>query len=336
VFFITVPFAVVLIVAILLVVPNSADSEHQPIDYAGAGLSVVALVGVVFAIIEGPEVGWFAPLTLAAFSVGVIAAVGFVQWELRQDHPLLDPRLFLIRRFGLGSLTITIAFLAMFGMFFLLTLYLQFVLGYSPLGAAVRLLPFPAILIALAPRNPLLTARFGTRSVVAIGFTIQSAGFAAASLLTTTSPYWFVLCAVCPMAIGMALLMPPSTNAIMGSLPRDKAGVASAVNDTTREVGGAVGIAVLGSLLATGYTDKLGTAADFLPEPLAELAQDSIGGAMIAAQSAGEEAAGLIVASQQAYVDAVGLPFLVAAALGLAMAILIWQTYPDDEPHIAP
>lgn len=333
VFFIAVPIALLAIVGILAVVPNSADREKHPLDYVGALLSVIALVGLVFGIVEGPEGGWVSPLTVASFAVALVAGVAYVWWERRVRYPLLNPNFFRIPRFGLGSLTITFAFLAMFGMFFLLTLYLQFVLGYSALGAAVRLLPFSVIMIIVAPRSPLLTERFGTGRVVAAGFAIQAIGFAIATLLDADSSYAMLLLAVGPMALGMALLMPPTTNAIVTSLPQDKAGVASAVNDTTREVGGAIGIALLGTLATEAYQSSFGDAANGLPAPAAELAEDSVGGAFQAASQLPPEVGGpLIEAASSAYVDGTSLAFTVTAVISFVMAGIILRFYPADEP----
>jgi EmrB/QacA subfamily drug resistance transporter len=333
IFFIGLPIAAIAIIAIVAVVPNSAEQQRHSLDYVGALLSIVALVGLVFGIVQGPEIGWLDPVTIISFALSIAAGIGYVAWEGRLEHPLLDPANFRIPRFGLGSLTITTAFLSMFGMFFLLTLYMQFVLGYSPLGTAVRLLPFSAVMIAVAPRSPTFTAKFGTRNVVASGFAIQAVGFViAATILDVDSSYPVVLAAVIPMAAGMALLMPPTTNAIVSSLPQDKAGVASAVNDTTREVGGAIGIALLGTLVTVNYQPGMDEATRNLPPQLAELAQDSIGGAARAAtQLDAASASSLLEAANNAYVDGTRLAFTVAAGVGVAMAILIARRYPDDQ-----
>lgn len=333
IFFIGLPIAVIAVIAIIAVVPNSAEQHRHRLDYMGALLSTAALVGLIFGIVQGPEIGWFDPVTIISFALSIAAGIGYVAWEQRIEHPLLDPAYFRIPRFGLGSLTITATFLSMFGMFFLLTLYMQFVLGYSPLGTAVRLLPFSAVMIAIAPRSPVFTAKFGTRNVVAAGFAIQAVGFViAAAALDVDSSYPVVLAAIIPMATGMALLMPPTTNAIVSSLPQDKAGVASAVNDTTREVGGAIGIALLGTLVTVNFQSGMEAATQDLPPELAELAQDSIGGAaQAAAQLDPATAAPLLEAANRAYLDGTSLAFSVAAALGLVMAILIARRYPDDE-----
>ena len=336
VFFIAAPIAAVLLVAIVLVVPNSADPARHRLDYVGSLLSVVALVSIVFAIIEGPAIGWLDPVTVGAFVLGTVVAVGFVLWELSREHPLLDPRLFLIPRFGLGSLTVTCSFLVMFGMFYLMTLYMQFVLGYTALESAVRLLPFSVVMIALAPRSPQLTARFGTRQVVAAGFLVQTVGFLLATQLDVGTSYWYLLAVVAPMAAGMALLMPPTTNAIMMSLPQSKAGVASAVNDTTREVGGAIGIALLGSLVTTGYQSSLGDATDGLPPEQAEAAHDSIGGAMHVASQLGENGQALVDASRDAFMHGATIAFSVGAAIGLIMTVVIRRLYPADQVESLP
>jgi EmrB/QacA subfamily drug resistance transporter len=337
VFFVAVPIAVGALIAVILVVPNSADSARHSLDYTGAALSVVALTTIVFAIIEGPEIGWLDPVTIGAFAVGIASIMAYLRWERSAKHPLLDPRYFLIPRFGLGSLTIAVAFVAMFGMFYLLTLYMQFVLGYSALGAATRLLPFPAVMILVAPRSPQLTARFGTARVVAAGFVIQSIGFAIATTLDAGSSYALLLVAVLPMALGMSMLMPPTTNAIVTSLPQDKAGVASAVNDTTREVGGAVGIALLGTLVTVTYQSSMDDAVGGLAPPLAELAGDSVGGAMqVAAQLDPDAAARLVAAAHSAFVEGTSLAFGMAAALGLVMAVVIARFYPRDVPADEP
>ena len=333
VFFIAVPIAVIAMIGILAVVPNSSERVRHKLDYLGAILSVIALVSLVFAIVEGPEVGWLAPRTLFAFAASIGAGLVYLWWERRVEYPLLDPRDFLIPRFGLGSLTITAAFLSMFGMFFLMTLYMQFVLGFSPLGTATRLLPFSVVMIALAPRSPIITGKFGAGRVVAAGFAVQSLGFAvAAILLDAESGYWMILAAVIPMAAGMALLMPPTTNAIVSSLPQDKAGVASAVNDTTREIGGALGIALLGTLVTINYQSGMSDATESLPPQFVELAEDSIGGAaQVASQLDGAAAAALMDAANSAFIDGTTLAFATAYVLGLVMAFVIARFYPADE-----
>jgi fucose permease len=192
-------------------------------------------------------------------------------------------------------------------------------------------------MILVAPRSPRITARFGTSRVVAAGFLIQAIGFGIATTLDAGSGYAHLLLAVLPMALGMSLLMPPTTNAIVTSLPQDKAGVASAVNDTTREVGGAVGIALLGTLVTVNYQSAMTGPVEGLAPPLAAMAGDSIGGAIQAAAQLDPEAAALLVAAaRNAYVDGTTIAFTVAGCLGLVMAAVIARFYPRDELVIEP
>jgi hypothetical protein len=286
--------------------------------------SVIGLTSLVAAIIEGPERGWTDPPVLGLAVSAVVFIGAFVAWELRATYPMLDPRLFRIRRFGFGSLAITMAFMVMFGFFLLITLYLQLVQGHSPLGAAVRTLPMPITLILVSPQSPKLVARFGLHRVVSIGFVIQATGFLLLTQLDVDTSYPKLAAAFVCLGAGMALLMPPSTESIVSSVSHDKAGVASAVNDTTREVGGAIGIALLGTLLATGYRDGLGSTTDGLPPEAAEIVEDGLGGALQVAEQLPAEVAGPLVASARvAFLDGTTLAFGVAVVLGLFTAVAV-------------
>lgn len=224
VFFVNVPIAILAFAAIARYVPTSRDEEQRPLDPAGALLSIGGLSSLVFAIINGPEHGWTDPVTLAAFATAIALIVAFVRYESTTRFPMLEPALFRIRRFALGSLTISVAFLVMFGMFFLITLYLQFVQGHSPLGAAVRTLPFAVTMLVVSPQGPRAVIRFGARTVVTAGLVIQAAGFAVLSTLSPGTSYGTLVVALVLVAGGLALLMPPSTEAIVSSLPANKAG----------------------------------------------------------------------------------------------------------------
>ena len=196
---------------------------------------------------------------------------------------MLDPRFFSNRRFSLGSATITTSFLAMFGFFFIVTQYFQFAQGHSPLAAALRMLPFALTMIVVAPRSAGLAERFGSRTMVALGLAIAGLGLALFGLLEVNTHYAIIVLPLIMIAVGLATLMPPSTEAIVSSLPQDKAGVGSAVNDTTREVGGAIGIALMGSLLVSGYRSAVSDSLTGLPPELADVASESVGGALAVA-----------------------------------------------------
>jgi EmrB/QacA subfamily drug resistance transporter len=333
VFFVNVPLALIAMGLILAIVPTSKDAERRPLDVVGAGLSIVGLSALVFGIIEGPEKGWTHGITLGAFAVAVVFLTGFVRWELGREHPMLDPRFFRIPRFGLGSLTITVSFLVMFGMFFLITVYFQSVRGDTPLAAAVRILPFPATMIAVAPRSPLIVHRLGgVRNTITLGLLLEAAGFAVFCTMGVDSPYLVAVVGMVLMAMGMAMLNPPATNAILSSLPMHKAGVGSAVNDTTREVGGALGIALMGSLVAIGYRNGVADVTATLPPPAAEIAQDSIGGAFrVASQLDAATAGPLVDAARQAQVDGQLYAFGAAIAIGLVTAVVVRLLWPADD-----
>jgi len=332
VFFINIPIALVVLGAVLKIVPTSKDEEQRPLDLGGSLLSIGGLGILLYGIIQGPERGWTDGYVLALFAAAAVLLILFVRWELRTPAPMLDPRYFLNRRFTLGSLAITTSFLAMFGFFFLITLFLQFAQGHSPIAAAVRTLPFAASMVVVAPRSAGLAERFGPRLVVSGGLTMLAIGLVGISFLEIASPYWHLLVWLIVLASGLAVLMPPSTEAIVSSLPQSKAGVGSAVNDTTREVGGALGIALLGSLVSVGYRSGIDQALTGLPPEAAEAARDSIGGALgVAAQVGGERGLALADAAGSAFTDGIGVAFLGAAVLVLATALLVFVFHPRQE-----
>jgi EmrB/QacA subfamily drug resistance transporter len=325
-FALNVTLAVVAIAGVLCVVPSSRDSAAPRLDPVGAILSLVGVVGVVFAIIEGPDRGWSEPLTLSALVAGVAGTVAFVLWELRRRDPMLDPRLFGRRGFSAGALALTVQFFGTFGFFFVMMQYLQYVDGRSPLMAAVCLLPMPAVLIPLARRAPAIAAHLGVRRVIAAGLSLSATGLAILSTLSLDTPYWQLALGIVVFAAGMGLAGTPATTAIVSSLPDSQQGVASAVNDTSRELGSVLGIAVLGSTLSAGYRHGLGSATDQLPPDAARAAESSIafitrGADQLAAMGpAGDR---LVAAAQQSFVDATGTAFLLAAGVLFLGAIAV-------------
>lgn len=333
VFFINVPIAALALLLVVAIVPNSKDDEQRPLDPVGSALSVLGLVALVYGLIQGPEFGWTDPLVLGAFVVSVVALYAWVRVELAQRDPLLDPRLFEIPRFRMGSFTITSAFLVMFGMFFVLTQYLQFALDYSPLEAAVRTLPFAPAMILVAPRGPSLAARIGAGKTMALGMLLSTIGLVAFGFMTVDTPYLPIGIALVVAAGGMALVFPTATEAIVSSLPQNKAGVASAMNDATREVGGAIGIALLGTLLSSGYRSGLGDAADQLPADAAEVVEDNVGAALaIAAEVPDGES--LAQAAREAFVDGMQLSMWSGAAVMLVSAAIVFRFYPREKRSV--
>lgn len=326
VFLMNVPVALGILLAAVTLVPDSRDEDRHPIDRTGAALSTIGLATLIFAIIEGPEMGWASPVVLAAFGVALVALIGFVRWELQADHPMLDPRLFRIPAFAAGATTIAIAYAVMLGMFLILSLYMQLVKGWSPLKAGLATMPFAFVMMFTAPRSPKLVARFGIVKVVAAGQGIQAVAALGLSFLRPDTPYWLFAPAFMLMPLGMGLMMPASTGSIMAAVPAGKAGVGSAVNDTSREVGGAIGIALLGTLLATGYQRAVGSATTNLPEGESSRVVESIVEARrVASEIGGASGEVLVTSAEGAYADGIRIAFLVASVLSMVGAVTVRQ-----------
>ncbi|HYH51688.1 MAG TPA: DHA2 family efflux MFS transporter permease subunit [Acidimicrobiia bacterium] len=330
VFLVNVPLVVAALVGGRFLVPTSQDPNAERLDPIGAALSIVGLSGMLYGIIEGPTHGWTAPATLGSLLGGLAVLLVFGFWELRTAHPMLDLRFFKNPTFSSAAAAINLVFFAMFGTFFLLTQHLQLVLGYSALEAGVRMLPMPFTMMVAAPSSAKFVEKFGNRKVVSTGLLILGLGLLLLAQSDVDTPYWHLVLSIVTMAVGMGLSMAPSTTGIMASLPLRKAGVGSAVNDTTRELGGALGVAVLGSLLASKFTDALPASITQLPEAAQSAARSSLGGALGVANSL-PPAVGdpLEAAAKTAYVDAMSLAMVAAAVIVLATAVMVRRFYPD-------
>ena len=313
------------LVAAYQIAPNSTQ-EGTRLDVTGGVISAAGLATLVFVIIEGPERGWTDSLTLGAFAVALVSLAAFVAWELRREQPLLDPRLFKLRGFGAGTASITVQFFAFFGFIFVMLQYVQFVLGYSPLVAGIALAPLAVAMMGLSPRVPKLLERFGPARVAPLGLLLMGCGFAVFSTADQGSTYWLLLAGLVPLGVGMALATTPATTAIVSSLPRAKQGVASAVNDLAREVGGALGIAVLGSALTGRYQSGVAGATAHLPAQLAGHAEDALPAALAIADRLGPPGTGLGSSAQTAFVDGLGLAMVIAAAsVAVAAVFVLWR-----------
>jgi EmrB/QacA subfamily drug resistance transporter len=330
VFLVNVPLVVAALVGGRVLVPKSQDPHAEQLDPTGAVLSMVGLGGLLYGIIEGPSHGWRAAATLGPLLGGIAVLVGFAMWELRAQHPMLDLRFFKNRTFASATAAINLVFFAMFGTFFLLTQYLQLVLGYGTLEAGVRMLPMAFAMMVSAPMSAKFVARFGSRKVVSTGLSILALGLLLLAQSDVHTPYWHLVAAIVTMAVGMGLSMAPSTTGIMASVPLRKAGVGSAVNDTTRELGGALGVAVLGSLLASKFTAALPASVLGLPGPARTAVRSSLGGALGVARSL-PPAVGvpLEAAAKGAYVDAMSVSLVAAAIVTMAAAVMVRRFYPD-------
>jgi EmrB/QacA subfamily drug resistance transporter len=338
VFMVNVPIVIVAVIAGWLIVPTSRDPSAPRVDVVGALLSIVGLVGLVYTIIEAPRHGWTAPATVFGFAASLAVLAIFVAYELKRDEPMLDVRFFSNPRFTAASISVTLVSFALFGFIFMATQYLQFVMGYSPLSAGVHTIPFALAVMVMAPRSAKLVERFGTKRVVATGMLLFAVGLLVASTSTVTSGYSIVFVAIVLMGSGMGLTIAPATESIMGSLPKEKAGVGSAVNDTTRELGGALGVAVIGSIMSSVYTAHLtDAAAGRLPDQALDTATSSVGAALAVAQRIGPAAEPLVTAARQAFVEGMVIGSRVTAVVSVLGALVALKWLParaQDEAEV--
>ena len=264
---VNVPIVAIGLIAGFFLVPSSRDADAPQLDPLGALLSIVGLGSLLWAVIEGPNAGWRSASVLTAFAAAAVLLSAFLRWETTCKYPMLNVRFFKNPRFSAASGAITLTFLALFGTIFLLTQYLQSVQGFDPLEAGAILIPQAIAMLVLAPLSARLVERVGTKAVVGGGLLIVATSLSLFVTFTADTSVGVIIAVAVLMGVGMANVMAPATESIMGSLPRAKAGVGSAVNDTTRQVGGAIGVALLGSLLSSRYLNHIGSRLDNAPIP---------------------------------------------------------------------
>ncbi len=329
VFFVNIPVAVTGLVAGIFLVPESRDPDTPRLDIPGALLSISAVTTLVYGIIEAPTLGWTDGLVITSFVAGVVLLVMFLYWERRTEHPMLNLTFFKNPRFSAGAGAIAIGFFSLFGIIFGLTLFLQFVQGYTPLQAGLRMVPIALGMALGAGMSHRLVGRLGTNKVVGMGLAILAGVLISMSFWAPGTEYWVLGSSFFLMAFGMGNLMAPSTDAVMGAVPEANAGIASAMNDVTRMVAGAFGVAVTGSLINTAYRNNMTEMVAGLPSQAAEAASDSVGAAVrIASNLPAEPAARLADAARTAFSDALGFAVLVSAGVALIGAVLIVRFMP--------
>jgi EmrB/QacA subfamily drug resistance transporter len=331
VFLINIPIVAIALVAGHFLIPDSRDEHSGPFDAVGLVLSVLAIGGLVFTVIESPHWGWGSARSSAGFALAALALGLFVRYESRRPHPLLDVTFFRNARFSAATGSIGIAFFSLFGFTFLVTQYFQFVRGYDPLESGVRTLPFAVGAGITAPLAARAALRWGTTRVVALGLANMAAGFFVVSRIDAGTAYFGpVVGAMLLIATGLSLVTSPSTEAVMGSLPLDKAGVGSAVNDVSREVGGTLGVAVTGSVFLSLYAPRVADSfgavpglVEALPPGVVEQARDSVGAAYVVAGNAPEIVRPQALAAvADSFMHGFGTACLIAAATALAGSVL--------------
>jgi EmrB/QacA subfamily drug resistance transporter len=329
VFLLNVPVAGLALLAGIFLVPNSRDPKPGAFDLPGAGLSIATLVTLVYALIEAPERGWTDPLILACFAGSAVLGYAFLKWELRTASPMLNLDYFRNPRFSIASMGIAFASFALFGSIFALTQYLQYAHGYSALQAGAAMVPIAFGLVSGAGSSTKLVPKLGARKVMAAGLLGLGTMLTLSLLWSAHMTYWPLALWFYGLALSMGWVIAPGTGSVMSAVPASKSGVASAMNDVTRQVGGALGTAVIGSLISTLYASHLHDASPIVSETTRAAAEDSIGRAdQLAATLPQSQADSLMHDAGNAYTDAVGIGFTCAAAIAVIAAIVVRRFLP--------
>ncbi len=342
VFLVNVPIVVLGILAGIWLLPESRDPGAKRVDVLGSILSIAGLGTLVYSIIEAPNHGWLSMESIATFALGTVLTVAFVIWELHSDHPMLNVHFFRRARFSSASVAVALAIFALSGALFVLTQYLQFVRGYTALQTGLEIAPIALVLAAASAVSTFIERRTGTKAIVAVGLAIVAGGLFELSQVTTSSSYTSVLAAMLVMGLGLGIAMAPATESIMGSLPRERAGVGSATNSTVMQVGGALGVAILGSALSTKYTAHIGALlasyGRHVPAQVVHAIRSSLGGALaVAHKVGGAGGAALAHAARGGFVSGMDLALALGAAVtlaGVVVALVFLPSRPPDETDV--
>ncbi|MFF2659287.1 MFS transporter [Kitasatospora sp. NPDC058032] len=334
IFLVNVPIVVVALIAMAVLVPESKDPNPGRMDPVGVLLSIIGLVALIFGIIKGGELADFTAVEAwGPVLVGLAALTAFVLFERRTAHPALDIGWFRNKVFSASVVVVGVVFFALMGVSFFGVFYTQSVRGYSALQAGVLMLPLAAAQLVFAPRARLVVDRFGIRATCAVGMLSIAAGFLGYLLLDAATPIWVLVVLGLLMGTGMAHVMPPITVAIMGSLPREKAGAGSAVNNTFRQVGGSLGVAVLGAVLSTVYRDGMSDKLAQLPAPeLREKAGESLEATLAVAARLGDRGKELIGPANDSFLNAMHVVAGLSAAITVGGALIAWFLLPGKAP----
>jgi len=329
VFLVNVPIVILALVAGVVLVPDSRDPAHNSLDPVGAALSMASISALVYAIIEAPARGWLDGLVLAGFAGAAVLGVVFVLWERRVRSPMLPIHFFRNARFTLGVTAIGMSFFSLFGVIFAYTQYLQFVLGYSALQAGVRTAPMAVGMAVGAGASHQLVRRLGTRRVVAGAMLFLAATLVAMSWWSIDTGFVFIGGGLALAAFFIGNVMAPSTDSVMGAVSEAKAGVGSAMNDVSRMVGGAMGVAILGSVVNAVYSSQMASVAASLPGPASSAVRDSVGAAsQVAASLPTTAAEGLRMTAGNAFIDGMGVALFVGAGIVVTGALLVARFMP--------
>jgi hypothetical protein len=330
---VNVPIAILGLIAAIWLVPNSRNPAATRPDPIGAFLSILGGGSLLWGIIEAPSRGWSSPVIVGALTAAAVLIVAFVVWERRIDHPMLPLRFFSNRRYSVAIAALALVLFALLGMFFLMTQYLQFVLSYSPLEAGVRIAPIALALLVIAPLSVVAAHRFGTKLVVVTGMALIALGLGLLSRTTLAGTYRDCIAALVVLGVGVALALAPSTESVMGSLPKEEAGVGSATNDTAMQLGGALGVGVLGTALILRYQHLVSpvVAHAGVPSGVQGLINSSLGAALAVAQHAPAPLGSqLALLARRSFVSGMDLALMIATVVVAVAAVLVLVLLPNQ------
>ena len=340
IFLVNVPIAVAGLIGATVLVTTSRNPASDEADPVGATLSIVGLGLLLWAIIEAPTRGWTSPSVIGVGLLSLAVVGGFVAWETRSRHPMLDLGLFRERRFSVALIAEGLGVFALLGALFIQTQFLQFDLAFSPLQAGLRILPIAAVICVSAPSAPVMTRHIGVKATAAVGLTAIGGGLCwIASLSSVTATYGEMVPGMLLIGLGAGLLLPTATNSVVGSVDQADAGVGSATNTVALQVGGALGVAVVGSILATRYQDHLGPslAGRHVPEGIQQVILGSLGGALtVAARVGGATGGELAHAARAAFMTGSSVAMVVGGAVALGGAVVVLVLLPPGAPDRPP
>ena len=332
IFLINAPIVVAAVIATQALVPESRDPAARKIDFVGAAISMATLAALIYTLIEAPGRGWADPLTLWGFVAAAAGAAAFVTYEGKVREPMLDIRFFRNPRLSAGVIAVGVAFMGMLGMMFILTQYLQFTRGYTPLETGIRFTPMAVGFMLGAPSSAILVTKLGAKKLMSSGLFIVAGVMLGISFFTVTTPYAVVGLSLLALGVGMAYAMAPATDAVMAALPEEQAGVGSALNDTARQIGGALGVGVFGSIFNSVYGSSIAGAVAGLPSEAALAAENSIGAALqVAANVGGVAGDSLRLAATDAFVDGLGIVFITTAVTSLLGGLFVLRFMPAQD-----
>ena len=327
-FFFSAIIAGIGLIANHFITKESRDEKESPVDWLGGLFSAVGIFGIVYGITEAPSAGIMDTLVLVSLIAGAVGIAAFIFWELRAKSPMLDMKLFKNRAFSISSLTLTLVFLAMSGVFFSMSQLMQLIMGYSALESSLLFIPLMLPMMAISPLIPNVVKKFGARTTVAVGLLLTAIAFMIMTTWTKDLTYWHLFGTMAVMMLGISAAMTPGTNILMASVPRNRSGMGSAMNDTTRELGGALGVAVLGAILTAVYEDKIRETASQFIEPIRHGLESSLAVALQVAQKLGPAAQDISNAAIDAWMSGLTQAAFVAAIIIFISAIVAFVGLP--------